>query len=61
MEIFAIVGVLIAYFNYRNARADGTLEAKPAEPKAEPYVQKPLRPGAGRMERFAHWLGLEER
>ena len=60
MEILAIVGALITYFNYRNARADGTLEAKPAKPKAETYVQKPLRPGAGRMERFAHWLGLED-
>jgi hypothetical protein len=60
MEIFAIVGALIAYFNSRNAKADGISEPKPAKPEAEPSVQKLLRPEAGRRERFAHWLGLEE-
>lgn len=60
MEIFAIIGILTAYFKYRNAKTDGTLEPKPVKPPVEPHVQKPLRPGAGRLERMAHWLGLEE-
>ena len=60
MELFAIIGILTAYFKYRNAKADGTLEPKPEKAPVEPYVQKPLRPDAGRLERIAHWLGLED-
>lgn len=60
MELFALIGIFTAYFKYRNAKADGTLEPRPEKPKPAPYVQKPLRPGAGRIERFAHWLGLED-
>lgn len=60
MELFAIIGILTAYFKYRNAKADGTLEAKPTKAPIEPYVQKPLRPDAGRLERIAYWLGIED-
>lgn len=60
MEIFAIVGLLTAYFKFRHAKAKGEL-VKDEKPVAEPYVQQPLRPGATRLERIAHWLGLEER
>ena len=60
MELFAIIGILTAYFKYRNAKAEGTLEPKPEMAPVEPYVQKPLRPNAGRLERIAHWLGIED-
>lgn len=60
MEIFAIVGLLTAYFNYRNAKAEGRLKPKPEIAAKEPIVQKPLRPDAGRLEKIAHWLGLED-
>ena len=61
MEIFGIVGLLTAYFKYRAAKADGSLAVENEGHEEETYVQKPLRPGAGRLERIAHWLGLEER
>lgn len=61
MEIFAIVGLLTAYFRYRNAKADGTLAAEREKPMPEPYVPRPLREGAGRLERIANWLGLYEK
>lgn len=60
MEIFAIVGLLTAYFKYRAARADGTLAAEREKPPVAPYEPKPLREGAGPLERIAHWLGLED-
>ena len=60
MEIFTIVGLLTAYFKYRAEKADGSLAIENESPEKEPYVQKPLRPGAGRLERIAHWLGLED-
>ena len=60
MEIFALIGVITAYFKYRYAKAAGTLEPKPEKTPVEPYVQKPLRPDAGRLERIAYWLGLED-
>lgn len=59
MEIFTIIGIITAFFKYRNAKADGTLPAKPEIKPDEPYVPKPLRDGASRMERLAHWLGIE--
>ena len=61
MEIlFALIGGLTAYFNYQRKKVEGTLEPKPEKVAKQPYVQKPLRPGAGRMERIAHWLGLND-
>ncbi len=61
MEIlFLLVGGLTAYFNYRSAKADGLLRPKAEQQPKEPYVQKPLEPGAGRLRRVAHWLGLDE-
>lgn len=60
MEIFAIVGLLTAYFKYRHAKANGTLTKKEEKPVAEPYVSKPLGPDATRLQRLAYWLGLEE-
>lgn len=58
--VFALIGGLTAYFNYRRDKAEGKSDPKPESPPMEPYVQKPLRPNAGRLERIAHWLGLEE-
>lgn len=60
MELFAVIGILTAYFKYRNAKPDGTLEAKPTKAPIEPHVQKPLRSGAGRLENIAYWLGIED-
>ena len=60
MEIFAIIGLLTAYFRYRNAKADGTLVKEQALEQAEPYVQKPLPANATRLQRLAHWLGIED-
>lgn len=60
MEIFALVGLLTAYFNYRNAKAAGSIEPKPQITPVEPCVQKPLRPAAGPRARIADWLGLED-
>lgn len=60
MELFAIIGILTAYFKYRNSKADGNLEPKPERTEAAPHVQKPLSPNSGRLERIAHWLGLED-
>ena len=58
--LFALIGGLTAYFNYRRDKAEGKLMPKPEVAEKEPYVQKPLRPDAGRLEKIAHWLGLEE-
>ena len=58
--LFALIGGLTAYFNYRRDKAEGKLDPKLEPPPMEPIVQKPLRPNAGRLERIAHWLGLEE-
>jgi hypothetical protein len=61
MEIlFALIGGLTAYFNYRRKKAEGTLEPKPQKVTKQPYVQKPLRPDSGKLERLAHWSGLED-
>jgi hypothetical protein len=59
MEIFAIVGLLTAYFRYRNAKADGTL-AQEVAVEQEPYVQKPLPENATRLQKIAYWLGIED-
>lgn len=63
--IFALIGGLTAYFNYRNAKADGSLarenEARQARKiAAQNYVPKPLPPNATWLDRAAHWLGLED-
>lgn len=60
MEIFAIIGLLISCLNYRAAKADRSLAVDSEVPDEENSVQQPLRPGAGRLERLAHWLGLNE-
>ena len=60
MEIFAIVGLLTAYFRYRNAKADGTLVKEMPLEQAEPYVQKPLPTNATRIQKIAYWLGIED-
>ncbi len=61
MEIlFLLVGGLTADFNYRRAKDDGLLEPKPEKETKQPSAQKPLRPGASRLEKLAHWLGLED-
>jgi len=53
--------LLLGYLVYRKAKASGTLpEAKPEAPEREVYVSKPLPPNATRLQRIAHWLGLEE-
>jgi hypothetical protein len=60
MEIFAIIGLLISYFKYRAAKADRSLAVDGEVPDEENCGQQPLRPEAGRLERLAHWLGLNE-
>lgn len=60
MEIFAIVGLLTAYFKYRHAKANAPLAAEQEKPPVVPYVPKPLKPNATRLERIAYWLGLED-
>jgi len=53
--------LLLGYLVYRRAKANGALPEK--EPKAElkeAYVPKPLPPNATRLQKIAHWLGLEE-
>jgi hypothetical protein len=53
--------LLLGYLLYRRAKANGTLPDR--EPKAEtrePHVSKPLPPDATRLQKIAHWLGLEE-
>lgn len=60
MELFAIIGILTAYFRYRNARTDGKLQKEQNEPVANiNFEAKPLPTDATRMQRFARWLGLE--
>ncbi len=60
--LFLLVGALTAYFNYRNSKAQGNLVEKVETAKDEYdfQVQKPLPENATRLERFAHWLGIEE-
>lgn len=59
MEIFTIIGLLTAYFRYRNAKADGTL-AQEVAVEQKPYVQKALPDNATRLQKIAHWLGIED-
>ena len=60
--IFILIGVLTAYFNHRNSKSDGTIEPEIKSQVAEVqnYVPKPLSRDATRLQRIAHWLGLEE-
>jgi hypothetical protein len=60
MEFLAIVGLLTAYFKHRRNKVEGTSEPKLENIAKEPSVQKPLRPDAGRLEKIAQWLGLED-
>ncbi len=59
MEILTIIGLLTAYFRYRNAKADGTL-AQEVSLEQEPCVQKPLPENTTRLQKIAHWLGIED-
>ena len=60
--LFVVLGeLLMGFLAYRRAKADGTLPEPVVRPQdREPYVPKPLPPNATRLEKIAHWLGLEE-
>ena len=62
MALLIVLGeILMGYLAYRRAKADGTLPDPITENKEpDPYVSMPLRPDATRIERIAHWLGLEQ-
>jgi hypothetical protein len=57
MLLVVLGEILMGLLAYRRAKKDGTL---PEPEVREPYVSKPLRPDATRIERIAHWFGLEE-
>lgn len=59
--IFILIGGLTAYFKYRNAKADGSLarERKAEKAQLPAFDQKPLPENASRLQKIAHWLGLE--
>jgi hypothetical protein len=61
MLLILLGEILIGYLAYRRAKANGTL-TKPAAKSAErnTYVSQPLPPDATRLQKIAHWLGLEE-
>ena len=59
MLLVVLGEILMGLLAYRRAKKDGTLP-EPEPEVREPYVSQPLRPDATRIERFAHWLGLEE-
>jgi hypothetical protein len=53
--------LLLGYLLYRRAKANGTLPDRETKAETrEPYVSKPLPPDATRLQKIAHWLGLEE-
>ncbi len=60
--LFLLVGALTTYFNYRNSKAQGNLVEKveSAKDDFDFQVQNPLPENATRLERLAHWLGIEE-
>ncbi len=60
--VFLLVGALTAYFNYRNSKVQGNLVEKVESAKDESdfQFQKPIPENATRLERIAHWLGLED-
>lgn len=62
MLLLLVLGeVLLGYLVYRKAKANGTLpEPKQKAQEREDYVPKPLPPNATRLQKIAHWLGLEE-
>ena len=63
MLLLVLGEVLLGYLVYRRAKANGTLpEPKPKAQaqERESYVPKPLPPNAPRLQKIAHWLGLEE-
>lgn len=60
MLLIVLGEILIGVHAYRAAKKNGTLpEPKPVE-KRVPFVLRPLNPDATRLEKLAHWLGLEE-
>jgi hypothetical protein len=61
MLLLVLGEVLLGYLVYRKAKANGTLpEPKPKAQERELYVAKPLPPNATRLQKIAHWLGLED-
>jgi hypothetical protein len=60
--MFIVFGeIILGYLVYRKAKANGTLpEPRPKAQEREPHVSKPLPPNATRLQKIAHWLGLEE-
>lgn len=60
--LFALIGGLTSYFNYRHDMANGNLPKTRLidNSSLEEYVPKPLGPNATRLEKIAHWLGIED-
>lgn len=60
--LFLLVGALTAYFNYRTSKLYGNVDEKVETEKAVSDIpnQKPIPDNATRLERIAHWLGLED-
>lgn len=59
MEIFGIIGLLTAYFRYRNAKNSGALKYD-EQPIDNTLARQTPRPKATRLHRLAQWLGLVE-
>ena len=60
MILIVLGEILIGVLAYRAAKKNGTLPAAKPKEERETYVQRPLEPDATRLEKIAHWLGLEE-
>ena len=61
MLLILLGEILIGVLAYRRAKANGTLpEPTSKAEEREPYIAKPLPPNATRLQKIAHWLGLEE-
>jgi hypothetical protein len=61
MLLLVLGELLLGYLVYRKAKANGTLpEPKPKAEERVTYIPKPLPPNATRLQKIAHWLGLEE-
>lgn len=61
MFLIVLGEILMGVLAYRRAKADGTLPDPVVKSQDRaPYEPKPLPPNATRLEKIAHWLGLEE-
>ncbi len=60
MLLILLGEILIGVLAYRAAKKNGTLPPPKPKVERETYVQRPLDPDATRLEKIAHWLGLEE-